>query len=1003
MTKDRSLSIRALLLLFVVHTCALSGARLTVTLASDHGVILNVDPALHQRYGLAYPVTYILQVSNDEAGLRAWIRSDSVSAWTPLTERVAGDFFNGVDAVRFDHEAHLAYVSATLSPTSDALHIRVTTASGTPVPITYDGVARFYDNRDAAVAVGIDDWKDYTDELFRTFTAILRTYHLPYTVAVITGETTDSTWAHIQAEIDAGDAEAASHTRSHPRWPYADVANQVAGSRQDLLDHLVMPQQYRRGETEYLYSFIVPFGETSAEIETVATHAGYLGVRVVGWQSGEYTAWNPSMRRFVFDGTTIEMGSPWGSTNLTELNAAFDQKLAQHRIYHLLMHPYALIPSGEVNHDFFREHLTHISNRTNIWYTTFGHLYVYRLLGDTAVQSTVWPGTPPVITLNPVSQTVVDSTGVSFSCSASGSAPLDFQWQRNGADIPDANGSEYTIPMVTRADSASTFRCIVSNSLGVDTSTSAVLTVVSATGGRGIISDDFNATALNTSLWTVVNPRGDAIVSILGGGTADARLAIALPAGVSHDLWTGVKTAPRILQPAANEDFSIEAKFDAPMTASNETQGLLVVQDSLNFVRLDLVYDDGSLSFFAATFTGGTPTEQSAFEVPLTAPYYLRLKRTGDAWEGFHSQDGVSWTQGASFSHMMEVKQAGAWVGNAGHSAPAFTGLVDYFFNSNAPIIGEDGPDVRVPPVVITDPAGATRYEGDTVRLVVAATGTAPLSYRWQRNFSDVPGGNSSALLLSSLSRTDSGAAYRCIVSNAAGCDTSAVAMLHVLPKPPIANGLKVSLFVLLQGSMDGDSMRTDLSHAGLLPLDHPFGAQGWVPDGPDSVGSIPGTVVDWVMVEFRSGPTDSTVRSRRAAFLKKNGAVTDLDGISSLCVPALAAGSYFIAIRHRNHLPVMSATAVQLDTSATTFDFRTARTQYYGGDAALLPGGRYGMVAGNADVNNGIGATDLARIRQGQSPVPCYNDADVDLSGTVTASDLALTRGNIGRTTRVP
>jgi hypothetical protein len=980
-----------------------AGDRPVTVSSHDHDIVLGVNPALHQRFGLAYPVTYILHCESEESGLRAWIRYNAGSAWTQLTEYSAGQFFNGVDAVRFDNDTHVAYVSAALSPASDTLHMRVTSADGSPVHITYSGVARFYDNRDGAVLASVDDWKDYTDTMFTRVAKILRSYHLPYTAAVITGATTDSTWAHLQAELDAGDMEVASHTRTHAGWPYTDLVNQITGSRADLIEHLSMPAQYRRGETEYVYSFLVPFGETSAEIETTVTHSGYLNTRVVMYQNGEYTPWDTAMGRFRYDGTSKEMGSPYGTTDAAELNAVFDARLAAHGIYHLLLHPYYLVPSREIYSEFFREHMTHISNRTNIWYTTFGHLYVYRLLGDSTVKNTMWPGSRPVITLNPASQSVVDSTGVSFSCAASGTSPLSYQWQRNGVDIPEAESGVYTIAMVTRADSGTTYRCIVANGFGADTSSAAILRVIPTFDGSGIISDDFNATALNTTLWTVANPRGDASVGLTGGGTADAELAISVPAGVAHDLWTEGMTAPRITQPASNTDLSIEAKFDAPMTASNQTQGLLIIQDSLNLIRLDLVYDQGNVSFFAATFTSGVPAVQSMFEVPLTAPYYLRLRRTGDQWNGFHSSDGISWTEAVTFSHELNVKHVGAWVGNAGASAPAFTGLIDYFFNSSAPIIGEDGPDVRVPPLVTADPAGTTRYEGDSVRFAVSATGTAPLSYRWQRNGVDVAGGTVATLLLSAVSRADSGALFRCIVANVAGSDTSAAAMLHVLPAPTPQSGVKISLFVLLQGAMDGDSMRTDLARANLLPLDHPFANEGWVPDGPDSVGSFLATTVDWVMVEFRSSIADTTVCARRAAFLHNGGAVTGLDGTSPVCVPSLSAGSYYIVVRHRNHLPVMSATALALDTVTTTFDLRTAPTKYYGGEAVALPCGRYAMLAGNADVNKGIGATDLARIRVARSSTPSYNDADVDLSGTVTASDLTLARENIGRTTRVP
>lgn len=1082
--------LRSAIIAIALIATTVANAQVTGLSTNGHDIIVHVDPALHQRFGLAYPVTYILPLGADEPGLHAWVRYDSVSAWTALTEKQAGDFFNGIDAVRFDHAADIAYVSATLSAGSDDLHIRITTAAGTPVAVSYGGVAHYYDNRTAAVLVSIDDWKQYTDTTFARMIPILRSYHLPFTAGVITGDWSDSTYAHIQAQLNAGGMEVAAHERDHERWPYEDVDYQVAGSRLDILDHLTMPEQYRRGSTQYLYTFIVPYGETSPQIEAAVTRAGYLNDRIVGEQNGLFSAWDTSQGRFHYDGTTREMGSPWGSIDASSLNASFDQRLANGMIYHLLMHPHSLVTSGEIYQQFFADHLGHISNRTNVWYTTFGHLYVYRLLGDTTVGQTVWPETAPVVTVDPISQIVVDSTGVAFSCAATGTLPLTYRWQRNGVDIPGATISTLTIAMVTRADSGNSYRCIVTNARGSDTSAAALLTVIPSSSGSGIVSDDFNATALNTILWQVVNPLHDASFATTGGGTNDAELAITVPAGAGHDLWNTGNTAPRILQPCANADLSIEAKFDATMASSIEVQGLIVAQDSLNFVRFDLIYDEGILTVFAATFTDGVPTEQATVEVALHAPYYLRLRRTGNNWTGYYSANGIAWTTGAAFAHVLTARQVGVWIGNAGASAPRFTGLVDYFFNTSSPVIGEDGPDVRVPPSITVEPQGATRYAGQAASFTVTATGTAPLAYRWQKNGGDVPGATGSSLALATVARSDSGAVFRCIVSNMVGTDTSAAAVLRVLrldtakivrgpadttvmvgtpahfsvtasgtqpltfqwlrngslipeaadsafvvgpaaqsdsgaafrcivtniggsdtsaaallrvtplPAPPM--GVRIDLHILLQGAISGDTMRTDLREAGLLPLDHPFAGLGWITSGLDSVGAIPPGIVDWVLVEIRTDSSDSTIKARQAAFLRKDGTVTGLDGTGPVCFATLSPGSYVVVVRHRNHLPIMSATALTLDTTAVTYDFRTSLAKYCGGDAAMLGEGKFGMVAGDADQNHGIGATDLARVRQALAPGSLYRDADVDLSGTVTSADISVTRINIGRVTKV-
>ena len=72
-----------------------------------------------------------------------------------------------------------------------------------------------------------------------------------------------------------------------------------------------------------------------------------------------------------------------------------------------------------------------------------------------------------------------------------------------------------------------------------------------------ISSDDFSAGVLNTSVWTFINPGTPSTLSFTGTGTPDARLSIAVPAGSSHDAWTGGNNTPRIMQAAPNSDFEV--------------------------------------------------------------------------------------------------------------------------------------------------------------------------------------------------------------------------------------------------------------------------------------------------------------------------------------------------------------------------------------------------------------------------------------------------------------
>lgn len=81
----------------------------------------------------------------------------------------------------------------------------------------------------------------------------------------------------------------------------------------------------------------------------------------------------------------------------------------------------------------------------------------------------------PTIVNHPISQAIMETSPVTFTVSASGTA-LTYQWQFNNLNINGATGASYTIPNVTTANAGS-YKVIVTNTAGNVTSNSATLTV----------------------------------------------------------------------------------------------------------------------------------------------------------------------------------------------------------------------------------------------------------------------------------------------------------------------------------------------------------------------------------------------------------------------------------------------------------------------------------------------------------------------------------------------
>jgi chitodextrinase len=89
----------------------------------------------------------------------------------------------------------------------------------------------------------------------------------------------------------------------------------------------------------------------------------------------------------------------------------------------------------------------------------------------------------PTITTQPANQTVTTGQTATFSVSATGTAPLTYQWSKNGSNIVGATSSSYTTPATTSGDNGSTFQVVVSNTAGNTPSSTATLTVTSSGGG----------------------------------------------------------------------------------------------------------------------------------------------------------------------------------------------------------------------------------------------------------------------------------------------------------------------------------------------------------------------------------------------------------------------------------------------------------------------------------------------------------------------------------------
>jgi len=182
----------------------------------------------------------------------------------------------------------------------------------------------------------------------------------------------------------------------------------------------------------------------------------------------------------------------------------------------------------------------------------------------------------------------------------------------------------------------------------------------------------------------------------------------------------------------------------------------------------------------------------------------------------------------------------------------------------------------------------------------------------------------------------------------------------------PVLSPLLVTPKIFLEGAYNTglDRMNDALRTANLIPTTEPYssalggsllsasnatrGSGGGETSTASVVGSLAGaatdnTIVDWVLVQLHR-TSDNVVISQRAALLQRDGDVVDTDGSSPVNMAGNAAGSYYISVKHRNHIGVRIAASIALaKTTNTNYDFSSALTQALAPASSTAMTNKYG------------------------------------------------------------
>ncbi len=212
---------------------------------------------------------------------------------------------------------------------------------------------------------------------------------------------------------------------------------------------------------------------------------------------------------------------------------------------------------------------------------------------------------------------------------------------------------------------------------------------------------------------------------------------------------------------------------------------------------------------------------------------------------------------------------------------------------------------------------------------------------------------------------------------------------------PPVIGNLRIQL----QGTYDATigNMRPRLAEEGLLPFSQPFIHHPWyITDTVEIVDDAlyQSGIVDWAIVELRAVHDPHIVVERQLALINTYGDLIDPSGRHNGLVfyKMEEEAYYYVVVKARNHLAVISNYTIQATNQSFSYDFSTALDQVQGDHQMIeVATGVFALAAGDIDSDGIITLPDFNIFRQESAKINQYVDSDLNMDSNVTIKDFNL------------
>ena len=350
----------------------------------------------------------------------------------------------------------------------------------------------------------------------------------------------------------------------------------------------------------------------------------------------------------------------------------------------------------------------------------------------------------PIFTVHPLpaKSTVASGSDATFTVNAHGTAPITWQWRKNGVNLPGETGDTLTLTSVDWFDAGS-YTVVATNGMGFTASSAAVLTVTTP------------------PLFTTQPP---ALKPVASGGSASVALSVVGTAPISYQWFKDGAPIPKATTPAfswSKAAASIEGTYFLKATNPHgvtDSQPMLVAVQDKPVITLH---------------------PQAAATLHAGDAFSLQCAATGTETLVYQWQlNGVNVPGGSGATLTINPVN---WL-HRGTYRCVVSNAVGSVVSKNAVIT------VVSPPIIITPPSDTKIANRGTGVLRVVAGGTPLLKYQWMKDGNDIPKATGTSLTLAKASPASTPGSYAVRVSSnllPAGV-TSAAATVVVEDAPQI-------------------------------------------------------------------------------------------------------------------------------------------------------------------------------------------------------------------------